>query len=56
MRTGVIIGVNEHVTQENVAAIYTRLRDRFPNVVFALVPNANSVAFTFDDEAVHDND
>ena len=49
-RIGIVIGVHANdVTPEHAATIERLLADRFPGTKVAVIPWADSVAFTFDD-------
>lgn len=50
MRTGVIVGVSRDAKIEQCALIREHLEAHFPGVVFAIVSNVSSVAFTFEDD------
>jgi hypothetical protein len=48
-RTGVIVGVSVAITVNDAVNIREQLEQRFPEVRFAVVPAAGSVAFEWDE-------
>lgn len=47
--TGVIVGVAMNMTVDFAVALREQLEERFPEVRFAVVPAASSVAFEWDE-------
>jgi hypothetical protein len=48
-RTGVIVGLDSNVTDQQAQTILDHLRRQFPAVTFAVVAGGASVAFEWDD-------
>ena len=50
LKTGVIIGIDMNISRVTSEIITENLNELFPGVQFAIVPHAQSVVFTFEED------